>query len=80
MTKPHVVALRYRVESAGYVIYDKPPPVTWITEAFQMRLEEGVATFQMLDHYVEEDKARACVQEYLDKWQAHSTLAHGLLL
>lgn len=76
---PYVVRLRYHVESAGYVMYDNPPPVEWPTEAFNMQLEEGIAAFQMLEHHTSEEAARVRVEQFLQEWAAYAALQIGRL-
>jgi hypothetical protein len=77
MRDPHVASLRYRLVPGETVSFDCPPPVDRETEAFRMRLEDGVATFEMLEHHASEETARRCVEEYLRAWEIHTALRLG---
>ena len=77
MRDPHVASLRYRFVAGETVSFDCPPPVERETEAFRMRLEDGVATFEMLEHHASEDTARECVEGYLRAWEIHVALRFG---
>ena len=77
MKDPHVAALRYRVVLAETVSFDQPPPVERETEAFRMRLADGVATFEMVEHHASEESARRCVQPYLQAWEIDVALRFG---
>ena len=77
MVDPHVVALQYRMDTGEILRFDNPPPVEDETEEFHMRLADGIATFQMKNHYPSEESARAPVDEYLQAWTITAALEHG---
>jgi hypothetical protein len=77
MRDPHVVALRYRVEAEKGVSYHNPPPLERDTEAFRMRLAEGIVTFDMKEHYTSEEAARRQVEPYLRAWEVEVALRSG---
>jgi hypothetical protein len=77
MRDPHVASLRYRFVAGETVSFDCPPPVERETEAFRMRLEDGVATFEMLEHHASEETARRRVEEYLRAWEIDVALRFG---
>lgn len=77
MRDPHVVSLRYRLLAAEGVVFDGAPPIEWETEAFRMRLEDGIATFDMTEHHASENSARKRVDEYLRTWVIDAGLRVG---
>lgn len=77
MRDPHVASLRYRLVPGETTSFDSPPPVEWETEAFRMRLADGVATFEMVEHHASEGTARKCVDGYLRRWEIDVALRLG---
>jgi hypothetical protein len=77
MRDPHVASLRYRLVPGETVTFDCPPPVERETGPFRVRLEDGVATFEMLEHHASEETARRCVEEYLRAWEIDVALRSG---
>ena len=77
MRDPHVVSLRYRVETDKTVRFDNPPPVERETKAFRMRLSDGTVTFEMKKHYASKETARECVEPYLRTWEVAAALSQG---
>jgi hypothetical protein len=77
MRDPHVASVRYRLVPGETVTFDCPSPVEWETQAFRMRLEDGVARFDMLEHHASEETARRCVEEYLRAWEIDVALRSG---
>lgn len=77
MRDPHVVALIYRLETDETVSFDKPPPLDWETEAFRMRLSDGVARFEMSEHYSTSAAAREKVDLFLKAWEINAALDLG---
>ena len=77
MRDPHVVALRYRVITDEAVAFDNPPPVERETEAFRMRLADGIVTLEMKDHHSSEEAAREHVEPYLGAWEVFVALGLG---
>jgi hypothetical protein len=74
MRDPHVNSLRYRIVPSEDVTFDQPPPIEWDTDDFHMRLENGVATFEMLRHYPSKEAARQAVEGYLRAWHIDMAL------
>lgn len=77
MNDPHVEELRYCVETGGELVFDNPPPIDDETHAFRMSLVDGVATFEMKEHYPTEESAREPVEEYLQAWELDVSLQYG---
>ena len=59
---PHVVALYYRMLTDESVSFTDPPPVEWETDAFRARLQDGVARFELIEHYPSAEAARERVE------------------
>jgi hypothetical protein len=77
MRDPHVVSLRYRLELGKNVEFDNPQPVEGETDAFRFRLENGVLTVQMNDHFASPDCARQVVDGFLRSWETDAGLSYG---
>jgi hypothetical protein len=76
MRDPHVVSLQYRLETDPGVTFQNPPPVEAETEAFLVRLDNGVATFQLKDHFPSEEGARRVVDAYVRAWEIATALRY----
>lgn len=76
MRDPHVVSLQYRLEADPGVTFQNPPPVEDETETFRVRLDNGVATFQLKDHFPSEEAARKIVDAYVRAWEIATALRH----
>jgi hypothetical protein len=74
---PHVVSLRYRLQAADTVAFQNPPRIERETDAFQIRLEDGVATAWLKEHHSSPDNARRVVEKYLRLWELHAALQYG---
>jgi len=72
-----VVSLRYRLQAADAVEFQNPPPIEWETDAFQLRLEDGVATAWLKEHHSSPDSARRVVEKDLRLWELHAALQYG---
>jgi hypothetical protein len=78
MRDPHVVSLRYLLVTDDTVSFSNPPVVEWLTDAFRLRLENGVAEVGMVEHYASEREARERVDSYLRAYEVHAALSqHG---
>lgn len=73
----HVFAVRYQLVPPEIVQYENPPPVQWETEAFRMRLEDGIARFEMKEHHCSEEAARERIDKYLREWEIKTVLKFG---
>ena len=67
----------YRVEHDSSVDYDSASPleVTWTS--FHVRIEEGLARFELHDHYANVAEARAAIQPFIDQWEFETSLQSG---
>jgi hypothetical protein len=75
MNDPHVESLTYRIEAKPEVVsFENPPPLVHETEAFRLRLEGGVLTVELKEHYMTAPEARARVEGYLRDWSLFSAL------
>jgi hypothetical protein len=54
--------------------FNNSPPVEWHTNAFHLRLENGLATLEIIEHYPSEKAARAQVEPYLRAWEVNEAL------
>jgi hypothetical protein len=77
MRDPHVVALRYRLETDPSLIFDHPPPLEHDTNESTLRLAEGVLTCTMKVHYASADEARAVIDPLLRAWEFVVYLRQG---
>ena len=77
MRDPHVEILRYRLETAGNIIYDQPPPVDIDYDEFSGRLERGILTCYMKEHHASIEAAREVVDRYLLGWEIDAALNLG---
>ena len=74
MRDPHVESLRYLLRPSEDVTFDQPPPIEWDTDDFHMRLENGVAIFEMRRHYPSKEAAQQAVEAYLRTWEIDAAL------
>lgn len=77
MRDPHVSALVYRLETDDTVAFDDPPPLEWETDAFRMRLTDGVLRFEMKEHHASEQRARGRVEPHIRSWELWNALDLG---
>jgi len=77
MRDPHVVSLQYRLETDPSVTFQNPPPVENETPAFRLRLDNGVATFRLKDHFPSAEAARRVVDAYVRAWEIDAALRSG---
>jgi hypothetical protein len=75
MRDPHVMSLRYLIEHSETLTFEKnPPPLSRETDAFSLRLADGVATFAMKEHHASEESARRVVEGYIRPWEIAETV------
>jgi hypothetical protein len=75
MRDPHVESLRYRLElneACGRL--ENPPPLEHETDAYRMRLGNGVLTVEMKEHHASVESARRRVENDLRAWELDSAL------
>lgn len=76
MNDPHVEKLTYHIETGDGLAFQDPPPIKNRTDAFDMTLRDGVATFIMKEHHSTEDSARQAVEGYLRAWELDVALRY----
>ena len=62
MNDPHVKALHYRVIVGEDIDYDNAPPVSGITDEFDLSIDGDIAIFEMKKHYPATDEAKEIVE------------------
>jgi len=77
MRDPHVSALVYRLETDETVAFDDPPPLEHETDAFRVRLADGVLRVEMKEHHPSEQCARERVEPYVRAWELSEALNSG---
>jgi hypothetical protein len=77
MSDPHVVALRYRLETDPSLIFDRPAPREDDTPAFALRLANGLLTCDMKAHFPSVAAAKAAVDPFLQAWELNTALREG---
>jgi hypothetical protein len=76
MNDPHVEYIRYRLEvDELYGRFENPPPLDHETDAYRMRLENGVLTIEMKEHHPTVDSARGKVEPDLKAWELNTALS-----
>jgi len=75
MRDPHVESLRYRLEvNEAYGRLENPPPLEQETDAYRMRLEDGVLSVEMKEHHATVESARRRVENDLRAWELDAAL------
>jgi hypothetical protein len=77
MRDPHVVALRYRLETDETTSYNHPPPIGAETDAFSLHLADNVLTITLAKHVSSVELARTEVEELLRSWELDVALRLG---
>jgi hypothetical protein len=77
MRDPHVVTLRYQLETVGSVSFENPQAIETETDLFQLRLENGIATLKLKEHFPSIAFTRNVVDEFFRAWELDSALVHG---
>lgn len=77
MRDPHVVSLRYRLETDERTRYNDPAPLEYEAGEFHLRLQEAVLTCEMKEHHSTERDARAAVEPFLRSWELDAALTRG---
>jgi hypothetical protein len=78
MRDPHVVSLRYRLETDKTVTFENPPSIERETNEFVAQLENGILTFRMKEHYPSVKAAREVVDKFLRAWELDVALPFGI--
>jgi hypothetical protein len=77
MRDPHVESLRYRVVSRENFSYHQPPPVEVEYTEFSGRLEDGLLTCNMKQHYSAVKEAEKAIEPYLRAWEIWTDIKYG---
>ena len=77
MSDLHVEALFYRVNHAEDVDYEKAPPLRYQGAGFSVRIADGTAQIDMIDHHATSEAARAAVEPFLRAWELSAALQQG---
>jgi hypothetical protein len=75
---PHVDSLTYQLvlsERTSFV--ENVKPIEDENDAFSMRLDDSVVTFEMHEHHASEASACQAVEPYLRAWEVHDALRTG---
>ena len=76
MADMHVESLRYRLEvDESYGRFENPTPLEHETDAYRMRLEDGVLTVEMKEHHATVESARCRVEDDLKAWELDAALS-----
>lgn len=78
MRDPHVVSLKYHVETSGSVEYRTPPPIEYETEEFRLKLENGILECYLKVHFASVNEAKEIVENSLRAWELKTILTEGL--
>lgn len=74
MNDPHVVALLYDFLPEPSVDYSEAEPLNSGEAAFDLTVEDGVARFDLKEHYATEEEARGIVDAFIAKWRLYARL------
>ena len=77
MRDPHVVSLRYRVETEETLSFENPAPVERETDRYRMRLADGTITVEMKEHHASQKTARECVEPFVRAWELEAAIQEG---
>lgn len=72
-----VEQLVYRLETGEGLRFAEPPPLPVDTAGFNARLENGILTVTMKDHYASVEAAKERVGPFLRNWELAEALVHG---
>lgn len=70
----HVVSLTYQLRQFDNITYSNPPPISWQTEVFDGKLEDGVLVCEMKAHFASQPEARQAVEPHLRAWEVNAAL------
>ena len=78
MNDPHVVMLVYKIEYNKSIIdYSKAKRFYRNEQRFRLSVAEGVARFELKDHYPTIDKAHKAIADYRRTWEFDAQLKRG---
>ena len=74
MNDPHVVALLYDFVPEPSDDYSEAEPLRHEEAAFDLSVAEGIARFDMKEHFATEEEARRVVDRFVRKWRLYVRL------
>ena len=74
MRDPHVVSLKYHLETSPENIFYNPQPIEQETDQFSLRLADDILVLQMKEHYSSDYAAKIAVADYLHSWEIDMAL------
>jgi hypothetical protein len=77
MNDPHVVWLRYRLETTESLGFQDPDPIEGTTDTFDWRLDGGELTLNMKQYFASVEEARETVGGFLRSWELDVGLQQG---
>lgn len=77
MRDPHVVALRYLLDTHESVTFGNPPPVEFENNTFRVRLHNGVARLEPKEHFSSVESARGMADDFVHAWELDAALHIG---
>lgn len=77
MRDPKVISLQYRLETGPTTSFKNTEAISYETPEFQMRLSDGIAIFELKNHFSTEEEARKPVDEFLRVWELDADLTWG---
>ncbi len=78
MNDPHVVMLVYKIKHNKSIInYSKAEPFCRDEQGFRLSVAEGVARFELKDHYPTIDEAHKAIADYRHAWKFDAQLQRG---
>ncbi len=77
MNDPHVVALIYKVLHDESVEYKNATPFRSESEKFCVVIENGVARFEMKEHFSKENDALEALMPFIRSWELQANLERG---
>jgi hypothetical protein len=77
MNDPHVVRLKYKLVTGDSVSYNSPPPVVFSDPGFDLKLENGILTVDMKEHFTTAGSADERLRPTLRAWEIQVGLFDG---
>lgn len=75
MNDPHVVSLKYKLETIDTVSFSEPSAIEAESETFRMKLADGIVVFEFKLHFDSAEAARSIVEPYLRAWEIDNALS-----
>ncbi|MFH2011589.1 MAG: hypothetical protein ABIJ37_02610 [Pseudomonadota bacterium] len=74
MKDPHIVSLRYKLETISNVTFNDSPSIKDEIDSFQVFLDNGMAIVTLKDHFESIPSARKFVDAYFRAWELGAAL------